>query len=144
MTTLLQVYQECDRDGIDVDYFPMREAVAIALPDGCIAMDVDKIENSAEEKVILTHEKAHIDLGAFYNLYSPLDLKAKHEWKVQKRTIKKLVPLDELQEALESGIAEVWELAEYFDVPEDFISEALQYYQDNQSIENHYTGGFLE
>ena len=141
MTTLLQVYQECDRDGIDVDYFPMREAVAIALPDGCIALDVDKIENSAEEKVILAHEKAHIDLGAFYNLYSPLDLKSKHEYKVKKRTIKKLVPLDELQEAIDSGIVESWELAEYFDVPEDFMLEAMQFYQDNASI-NHYKGGY--
>lgn len=139
--TLLQVYQECDRDGIDVDYFPMKEAVAIALPDGCIAMDVDKIESSAEEKVILCHEKSHVDLGAFYNLYSPLDLKAKHEWKVQKRTIKKLVPLNELQEAIDNSIIETWELAEYFDVPEEFMIEALQYYQNNAKIINH-TGGY--
>ena len=96
MKTLLNIYEECDKSGVDVDYFPMREAKALAFKEGWIAIDVDKIESNAEEMVMLAHELSHIETGSFYNIFSPLDVKAKHERKTQKHTIKKLIPLDEL------------------------------------------------
>lgn len=42
MKTLLNIYEECDKSGVDVDYFPMREAKALAFKEGWIAIDVDK------------------------------------------------------------------------------------------------------
>ena len=51
--TLTEVYREIDRNGIDVYYFPMESnAKGIALPDGSIAIDTDKIENDIEEKEV--------------------------------------------------------------------------------------------
>ena len=42
--------------------------------------------------------------------------------------IKKLIPKDELKNAADSGITEVWELAEYFNVTEDFVKRAIYIY----------------
>ena len=42
--------------------------------------------------------------------------------------IQKLVPVDELEDAISLGYSEPWELAEYFDVTEDFIKKAVCYY----------------
>lgn len=134
MKTLLNIYEECDKSGIDVDYYPMRMAKALAFKEGWIAIDVDKIESSAEELVMLTHELAHIETGSFYNIFSPLDIKEKHERKAQKQTIKKLIPLDELKEAFHNGITEPWELAEYFNVTDKFMAEAIEFYKDNLMI----------
>lgn len=126
--TLLEIYQDCDKKGIDIDYYPMQRAKAIAFPQGWIAIDVDKIENSVEEKEIIAHEEAHIETGSFYNVYSSLDIKAKHEYRAEKATIKKLIPKNELIEAVNCGFVEHWELAEYFGVSDKFMIKAMEYY----------------
>ena len=54
---------------------------------------------------------------------------AKSEHKAEKWAIKKLVPEDELQNAFKQGIVEPWNLAEYFNVTEDFIIKAVNYYK---------------
>ncbi len=84
--------------------------MAISLPEGFIAIDTDKISNSIEEKEIVAHEESHIEAGSFYNFYSPLDIKEKHEHRVGVYTIKKLVPIDE------------------------FMANAVKYYKDNNLI----------
>ncbi|XCH79016.1 MAG: ImmA/IrrE family metallo-endopeptidase [Candidatus Dehalobacter alkaniphilus] len=126
---LLELYNLAEESGIDVDYFPMREIVSVSFPEGWIAMDVDKLSSSLEEKIHLAHELGHIQTGSFYNIYSPLDCRAKHENRANKWAIKKLIPKDELDDAVRSGFLEVWELAEYFDVTYSFMEQAMRYYQ---------------
>lgn len=126
--TLTELYNECERNGIDIDYFPMKKAKALAFPEGWIAVDVDKINNSIEEKEIIAHEQSHIETGSFYNIFSPLDIKEKHEKRAMKATIKKLVPKDELIEAIKCGIIESWELSEYFDVSVELMMQAIEFY----------------
>lgn len=135
--TLTEVYREIDRNDIDVYYFPMESnAKGIALPDGSIAIDTDKIENDIEEKEVAYHECAHIKTGSFYNLNSPFDIKEKQEKRAWKETIITLVPLDEFTEAINSGITECWELAELFEVSEDLMQKAMEmYYNVVNSIE---------
>lgn len=101
--TLLDLYQRAEQEGVDVDYFPMREVVSFSLPEGLIAMDVDKMKNSQEEKVFLAHEMGHIETGSFYNVHSGLDVRGKHERRADKQAIKMLVPKDELDNAVNSG-----------------------------------------
>ena len=128
--TLNEIYTECEKMGIEVYPFRMiSNSKGLALPSGCIALDLDKIANSVEEKEILTHEYTHIATGSFYNIYSPIDIKAKHERKVQTMTIKKLVPENELIKAIHNGYIEHWKLAEYFDVSDKFMIEAINYYK---------------
>lgn len=122
---LNEIYNECERCNVDVYYYPFNHTKAISLPDGTIAIDVDKVENSIEEKEIVAHELGHINTGSFYNVYTPLDIIGQHERRAEKRAIKKLVPENELNEAIQNGIVEPWELAEYFDVSEMFIKKAI-------------------
>lgn len=135
MMTLTDVYTDCEEKNIEVDYFPMVKAIAMSFPEGFIAIDIDKVETSIEEKEILSHEESHIETGSFYNFYSPLDIKEKHERRAEIHTIKKLVPLDELKETVEYGFTEVWDLADYFDVSCEFMTRALEYYKSNQLIQ---------
>ncbi len=94
-----------------------------------IGIDPFQIETEAEERVHLAHEIGHCEKGAFYNPYSDLDIRAKHELKADRWAIKRLVPLDDFQNALSNGIIEKWELAERFDVTEGFIERAVEYYR---------------
>lgn len=131
MTTLLDLYQRAEQQGIEVDYFPMRQVVSVSFPEGWIAMDVDKVQDSLEEKAILAHELGHCQTGSFYNIFSGLDVRAKHENRTDKQAIKMLIPEDELEEAVCSGFTEVWELADYFNVPCEFMEKAMIHYQKN-------------
>ena len=45
-------------------------------------------------------------------------------------TAHKLIPFEELQEAFSNGVIERWELAEYYEVTEDFIDTVIQVYQN--------------
>lgn len=131
--TLEDIYFECEQKGITVDYFKTDKAKAFSFPyeNGIVVLDKSKIETTAEETVLLAHEEVHIDLGAFYLFTTPLTVKGKMEQKVKKHTIKKLIPLDELKEAVNNGITEPWELAEYFNVTNKFMVEAMEFYRDN-------------
>lgn len=123
-----ELYNIAEKQNIDVDYFPMDECTSVSTPYG-IAIDVDKLNNSIEEKVCLAHELGHCELGAFYNIFSPYDIKSRQEYRANKWAASTLIPFCELQEALESGYTEIWELAELFGVSEEFMNIAIDIYR---------------
>ena len=107
----------------------MRELVSVSFPENWIAMDKRKIKTRAEEKVTLAHEVGHCETGSFYNIHSPFDIREKHEYRANKRSFQMLVPHDELIAAVKRGLTEIWELAEYFDVPCEYMQKAAEYWR---------------
>lgn len=93
-----------------------------------IGMDTKVIRSEREERMHLAHELGHCVQGAFYNPYAIADIRKKHEKRADKWAIRRLIPQDEWNDALKDGYTEVWELAEYFDVSEDFIRKAHELY----------------
>ena len=131
MITLLELYDIADQEGIDVDCIDLvkRESLAIMDDGNCyIAIDPFKLTSSIDEKVKLSHELGHCLTGSFYNQYTPFDERWRNETKANRWAIKKLLPYEEMRAAMKSGYREVWELAEYFEVPEDLIRQAIEYY----------------
>ena len=132
MMTLLDLQIRAESQGIRLYDMPMRELAGVSFPDGWIAIDAHKTESRAEEKVILAHEIGHCETGSFYNIYSSYDVMAAHEHRADVRSYKLLVPHDELKEAVKHGYKEVWELAELFDVPCDYMAQAMAYWQNEE------------
>ena len=127
--TLLELYNLAEKENIEIDNFPMKEVVAMSFPQNWIVMDIRKIQTSTEEKVYLAHELGHCMTGSFYNIESKLNFKNKCETKANRWAIKTLIPKEKLKQAIRMGLHETWELAEYFDVPEFFIRQAIEYYR---------------
>ena len=127
--TLDELYDRAQQQGIEIDNFPMREIISVSFPENWIAVDTKKVKTKVEEKAILAHEIGHCETGSFYNIYSPLDIREKHEYRADKRAIQILIPHDDLKSAVRRGITEMWELAEYFDVPYEFMQKAAEYWQ---------------
>ena len=124
------------RNKIDVDYFPMQTAEAFSVPIGgtcAIALDPTKIRSAADEAVKLSHELGHCVYGGFYNQYTPLDVREQHENKANKWAVYRLIPWGKLKQAVKNGMTEVWDLAEYFDVTEDFMRWAITYYTERKN-----------
>lgn len=82
----------------------------------------------AEETVCKAHELGHCETESFYNRYSRFDLVSRNEHRADVWAIKKLIDKSDILSAFKKGITEIWSLAEYFEVTEDFMRKACVYY----------------
>lgn len=134
MVDVLDLYDFAESHGTQVYWFDLEIAESLSMPlnDGscAIAMNPWQLHTLAEEKVKLAHELGHCETGSFYNRFATCDLRQKHEVRANKWAIKKLIPEDELKIAFQRGYCEPWELADYFDVTEDFVVKALELYRN--------------
>jgi len=93
-----------------------------------IFLDLACFQSIKSYKECLAHELGHCATGCTHKVSSSLDLVAKHEYKANRWAIERYIPFEDLQKAIEKGYIEKWQLAEYFDLPEEFIEKALNYY----------------
>ena len=126
--TLLSLYQLANKYGVVIDEFSMKDIVSVSFPQGWIAVDKDKLPDTATEKVCIAHEMGHIETGSFYNIHSPFDIRQKHENRADKWAIYHIISEDELDEAVAEGYTEIWDLAEHFNVTEDFMRKVICWY----------------
>lgn len=132
-TRTSKLYEIAEENGTDIICCDLPETCSVSVITStgrcCIGIDPFEIETTAEERVHLAHEIGHCETFAFYNAYSPLEIREKQEMKADRWAVSTLVPVWELTEALKRGINEIWDLAEYFDVTEEFIKKAIRIYQ---------------
>ena len=132
MKSLQELYHIAKHENIVIDHFALskREALSIMDLDGeCfVAIDPQKISGETDERNKLAHEIGHCITGAFYNEYSDYDCRQYHENRADKWAIGQLISVDDLDEAVADGYCEIWELAERFGVPEDFIKKTVCLY----------------
>lgn len=131
---LLELYEIAEADSITIfceENSNVKSMSAMAGSGNCyIGINPFLLESSADALAVLSHEIGHCETGAFYNVYSPFDIRSRHERRADVWAIKKLLPKEELIKAFENGYNNRYELSEYFDVPEDFMQKALEYYFD--------------
>ena len=135
ISTPEQLYRYAEMKGYDVYQYPLGstelESLSITeIADGkCyIAIDPSKSRSQADGFCKLLHEIGHCDRGAFYNQYSPLDVRRKHENTADKQAIRLAISAQELDRAVAEGYDQIWSLAEYFGVTEEFMRKALCWY----------------
>ena len=108
-----------------------REALSLMDPEGRCYIGINQrmIRSGADEKTKLAHELGHCATGSFYCIYSPYDLRMRHEVRADKWAIHKLIPETELNDAVKKGYTTTWDLAERFGVTEEFMHRAIQLYK---------------
>ena len=126
------LYDFARQQNIEVIPFPMENSgsMSIMLEDGSCVVGMDEAvrDGQVQERVHLGHELGHCATGSFYNIYAAIDHRQRHENKANKWAIQKLIPVDDLDDAVAEGCHEIWELADRFGVTEDLIRKALCYY----------------
>lgn len=138
MNRIYDLYEEIEQSNdIELFYYDVGRASVIIEQDRQygIFLDLKHIKTLSGEIVCLAHEISHAQTGTTHSVYSPLQLVSKNEYKADKRAVHKLIPFQELQAAFDQGIIEKWELAEYFEVTEDFIETALLVYRNEGVLE---------
>lgn len=132
MVGIPELYQLACKQNIAVLRYPMAEngSMSVQLPDGAqyIGMDESVSDGGAQERVHLGHELGHCLTGSFYSVYTAVDSRQRHENRADKWAIRKLIPVDQLDDAVASGCTELWELAERFGVTESLMRKAVCLY----------------
>ena len=126
------LYDLAKQQNIEVLHYPMPQSgsMSVMLEDGrCfIGMDDSVRDGGVQERVHLSHELGHCVTGSFYNIYAAVDHRQRHENRANKWAIQALIPVEALDDAIAEGCTEVWELADRFQVTEDFIRKAVCFY----------------
>ena len=130
--TVNDLYEIAEQSHIRIDEFKLDEdtnSLAVYF-DGAyaIALNLNKIKTRKQLITAFAHELGHCQTHSFYNVYSKFDVRSKHEHRADRWAIEKLLPIAELEEALEKGYVEKWQLADYFEVTEDLIKKAFWIY----------------
>lgn len=136
------LYALAKQQNIEVLSCPMPEngSMSLMLENGeCfIGMDDGVRDGGVQERVHLSHELGHCITGSFYNIYAAVDHRQRHENRANKWAIQALIPVEALDDAIAEGCTEVWELAERFQVTEDFIRKAVCLYVHGNMAEELY------
>lgn len=91
-------------------------------------LDIDKIRTVTDENMAVGHEWGHFVTGSTYGMEANDELMRWCEAKAHRAQINKLIPFNELKSAIKEGKTSSFELAEYFDVTEPFVRDAIDYY----------------
>ncbi|MBW7573879.1 ImmA/IrrE family metallo-endopeptidase [Caproiciproducens faecalis] len=131
MTELSKLYSDLDKHKIKLFTKDIGFADAATIEvngEYGIFLDLACFQSIKSYKECLAHELGHCATGCTHKVSSPLDLVAKHEYKANRWAIERYVPFEDLQAAFMQGYSEIWQLAEYFDLPESFIKKVVDYY----------------
>lgn len=135
INNVFDLYEYAERQGYDTYWYnfgpdgPESLSVMEVADGKCyIALDPLRFQSEADELCKGLHEIGHCDTGAFYNEHAACDVRQKHENTADKRAIELRLSPDDLDEAAAKGYTEIWSLAEYFGVTEDFMRKAVCWY----------------
>ena len=130
---LSALYKKAESSNIEIDYFEMKSLIALSIP-GAVALNTKSIGSHTEEKVILAHELGHHFRNSFYDISSTYELRERQEMRADRWAVENLVPLEELETAITQGHTELYDLAEYFDVTEAFMLNAINTYKVTEKL----------
>lgn len=134
MADLKDLYTLISKENITITSWDIGQFKAATIKqesEYCIYINRNIINTASEEKCVIAHEIGHCMTGATHVLSSSHDLIEKHEYKANKYAVMKLITRNQLKKAIKKGHTEVWDIAEYFGVTEDFIIKALFIYNLN-------------
>ncbi len=132
MKPIPSLYEIARQQNIEVLSFPMEKNGSMSVMtdrgDCCIGMDNSVRDGGVQERVHLAHELGHCVTGSFYNIHAAVDSRRRHENRADKWALKRLVPVEDLDDAVAEGCTELWALADRFGVTESFMRKAVCYY----------------
>ncbi len=132
MTDVLSLYREAEARQVAVLRYrlPLTGSMSIEMPGGTCFIGIDEsvMKSEPDRLVHLAHELGHCVTGAFYNRYARCESRRKHENRADRWAIERLIPREDLDLAVAEGRSTLWELAQYFNVTEDFMRKAVCLY----------------
>ena len=138
MFEISDFYDYCKSNQVDViPYFgcPQPGATIRDQDFYAVFLDFSKIRSTRLLRGVCCHELGHAATGALHKVDSPFELAERSEYRADRWAAEHFLPAEDFQAAFQCGYTELWQLAEYFDMPESDVQKALFYWRDRKGID---------
>ena len=137
MFELSDFYSYCKNNNVEViPYTGCPQAAATIRDEGFYAvfLDFSKIMSTRLLRGVCAHELGHVATGALHKVSSPYELVERSEYRANRYMAENFLTEEAFREAFAAGCSQLWELAEYFDLPEQDVKNALTYWTERRGV----------
>ena len=127
MFSLSEFYGYCKQNDVDIMPFAALPRPACTVRDGryyAVALNFTRL-----------HTVRHLHTGALHKVDSSFQLVAQNEHRADADSFRRCLPAEEIRQAMRQGYTEPWQLADYFDLDEDYIKKALHYWTECRGVD---------
>ncbi len=138
MFELSDFYQYCRQKQVDIiPYIGCPRPAATVRDRDCYAvfLDFSKIRSTRLLRGVCYHELGHVATGALHKVDSPYELVERSEYRANRWAAEHYLTEEDFRMAFADGYTELWQLAEYFDMPESDIQAALRCWTEHKGVD---------
>lgn len=138
MFEISDFYHYCKQHEVDVIPYDGCPKEGATIRDGgfyAVFLDFTKIKSTRLLRGVCYHELGHVATGALHKVDSPYELVERSEYRANRWAAETYLTEAAFREAFDAGFTELWQLEEYFDLPENEIRAALTYWIDSRGID---------
>lgn len=99
-----------------------------------VFLDFSKIRSTRLLRGVCYHELGHVATGALHKVDSPYELAERSEYRANRWAAQHYLTAEDFRQAFSDGCRELWELSEYFELPERDVQAALTYWRDRRGV----------
>ena len=137
MFELAEFYDFCKENNVRLIPFSGIPNPGATIRDGnnyAIFLDFDQIDSTRLLRGVCYHELGHIATGALHRASSPYESVERCEYRANRYAAERFLTEKDFRRAFAAGYVEVWQLADYFDLPERDVEKALRYWVDAKGV----------
>ena len=138
MFEISDFYHYCRQNQVDVIPFigcPQPGATIRDQDHYAVFLDFSKIRTTRLLRGVCFHEMGHLATGALHKVHSPFELAERSEYRAKRWTAQHYLTPEQFRQAFADGCSELWQLAEYFDLPERDVRNALIYWKERRGVD---------
>ena len=137
MFELADFYDYCKAHQVDVIPMAGIPRPGATIRDGsdyAVFLDWSKLSSLRLLRGVCCHELGHLATGALHKVDSPFELVERSEYRAGRWIAENYLSCEDFRQAFAAGYTEPWQLAEFFDMPEQDVLAALSYWTDRKGI----------
>lgn len=130
-------YDFCKENKVAVIPYDGMPAAGATLRDGAdfaVFLDFTKIPTTRHLRGVCCHEMSHVATGALHRAGSPYESVERSEYRANRYAAQRFLTDKAFRQAFSQGYTEIWQLAEYFELPEEDVGKALHYWVDCRGV----------
>lgn len=138
MFEISDFYSYCKEHQVDIIPYNGCPQAGATVRDGgfyAVFLDFTKIHSTRVLRGVCCHELGHAATGALHKVDSPFELVERSEYRAARWVAENCLTEEMFREAFREGYTELWQLADYFDLPESSIETALTYWSERKGID---------
>lgn len=138
MFEISDFYDYCKTHHVDVIPYagcPQPGATVRFQGDYGIFLDFTKIRSTRLLRSICCHELGHAATGALHKVDSPYELVERNEYRAKRWATENYLTEADFRCAFQDGCTELWQLAEYFDMPEQDVQWAWDFWRNSKGVD---------